>query len=393
VVAVGPLAACVAEHDWSSPPPGLEGVGERAAADLAAAARFHGVSGCVWLSLRHTGAGAVLGGLAGLRGLRGAYEHGLHHHLAVVATLARLGPALSEAGIPWLALKGPVLAEAVYARSDLRAYADLDLLVPPVWLGPAMGALEGAGCRVVLRNWDLARRRRLGQVALVAPGGVDVDLHWHPFSEPAVRAAFPVDVDGLFRRARVVPVAGRPVPTLSPADTLVHTALHAMAAGGNRLVWMKDVEQCVAQPLDWDEVVAGAPAWGGSLAVAAALQRASAALGFALPPGLLRSLLRSAGRGGRGWLAASRAVDRLAPVERATGHRSVARLVARATRSSTSTSVGAAVRAALRAPSARAWSPPATDADPTSEGSILHDAGGDEGRAAYLAEVAAAGRP
>src|SRR5437763_22581 len=50
--------------------------------------------------------------------------------------------ALEEAGVPWVVLKGPALAEVVYTPAQMRSYSDLDLLVARDRFRPAVLALE-----------------------------------------------------------------------------------------------------------------------------------------------------------------------------------------------------------------------------------------------------------
>jgi hypothetical protein len=82
-------------------------------------------------------------------------------------------------------------------------------------------------------------------------------------------------------------------------------------------------------------------------------------------------------------------VDRLSPVERALGSRSVSRLFARATRTDDASSLRALVQktsAAMSSPGS--WSAVAVpDADPASPRSIYHVAGDDSERQDFLKDV------
>lgn len=379
------LAASVAEHDWSSPPPLVErwlpAVDPPA---LVAAARFHGVPGCLYHSLRHVQQAER----AAVDALERAHYAGLAGHLRILGELPRLGAALDEAGVSWLIFKGPVLNEVVYRRPDLRAYGDIDVLVSPVHLGDALTAMEKAGCTVEDRNWDLLRRERLGEVQLTTAGGTAIDLHWHPLNDASARDSCPVDTATLLGRARAVQVGPLVVRTLSRADTLVHLAVHAAMGGGNRLVWCKDLEQVVLHDRPaWDEVVDAATEWRAGLVCAVMLRRAHRALGFDVPPHVLKRLAGQAR-----WPAVAGLVDRLAPIERTVGHRSPARLVARSTRADDRSSAvalaGAAFAAVASGPFTRFPAEPVGDR--RNPMSTYHDAGGDAGRTRFLAEVRAA---
>ncbi len=306
-------------------------------------------------------------------------------HARCIQDLAIAGHALDAARVPWVAFKGPVLAEAVYSRPDLRAYVDLDLLVAPSRLADAMQTLERAGGAVLDRNWLLARQRMHGELHVRMPTGSIVDLHWHVLNDPLLRSAFTVDTDELIRRARIVGIAGMQVPTFDETDTLVQLALHAAMAGGNRLLWCKDLEQAVTNgDPDWDQVIARARAANAGPPVAVMLALASRALCFDIPSGVISELSP-----GALWMRLTRGADRVAPVERWSGGRSVVRDVARATRRNDRASTNALVRRyASMLRTGRLGRPHATDRDPHSPGSVLFTAGDDADRAAFFAEVA-----
>lgn len=346
--------------------------------DIVQASRFHRVAGCVLQSLRHLDLPA--GGA--LAELQSTYYTGIQRHLKARAELASMALTLDAADIRWMSLKGPVLAEVVYRRADLRAYGDIDLLVMPTDLGPCIEALEAAGCRVVDRNWTLLCERMLGQVQLITPGGTPVDLHWHLLNEARLRDRFTIDTGLLFEQARTVHVGAAHVRTLSPSHTLLHLAIHAAMAGGNRLVWMKDLEQALRNDAPpWSELLEDAARWRASLVCATMLQRARTVLGVPVPDQVLEALAP-----GRVWINMARIADLVAPVARSTGRRSLARLVARATGVDDRSSVlqlASKVRAGLhvRPQITVAPTPTADGSDPQS---TQHPAGGASERARFI---------
>jgi hypothetical protein len=377
------LRACVAEHDWSQPPRELaSGVAGLDLTGLAATAEHHGVSGCVMRSMRLVrGVSATT-----LAELEESYHLALASHLRTIADVQLLADLFEGLRIPWIVLKGPVLADVVYRDAGLRSYLDLDVLVQPAALGRALSGLEKVGCRVVEQNWTMVRRQMVGEIHLVAKNGSMLDLHWHLFNDARLRASFDVRTEALFESSRVVPLGGRSVCTLQPVETLVHLALHAAMAGGNRLVWLKDLEQSVLNEApDWNAVIEKATAWQARFAVGAMLARAERALGVPVPHGVLRELVPA-----KSWRCLLQAVDRLPPTERSTGRSSPARIVARSARADARSS-GRELRQHL----ASRWQqkrfalfPPAQDWDDASAGSILHPAGGESDRMAFLDEVA-----
>ncbi|MGH8874241.1 MAG: nucleotidyltransferase family protein, partial [Acidimicrobiia bacterium] len=259
---------------------------------MAEAAQYHAVTGCLYRSLKKVPE-AQPDVLADLR--RHRRTHALAH-LRTLSDLRLLDRIFGEAAIPWLVVKGPVLAESVYTHSDLRTYRDLDVLVPPGQFPAALETLEEGGGRLLDRNWPLLYREMKGELHVVLPSGTVVDLHWHLVNDRRVREAIGVPSVELFERTRTVDVGGTPVVTLDPTATLVYVALHACLAGGERLVWLKDIEQLVLnQQVEWARVLETARWWGVSLPVATTLDRSRRILGAPIPVEVVRAL-------GRGWV-------------------------------------------------------------------------------------------
>ena len=351
---------------------------------FAGAAAFHKVVAYVRESLGQTpGVDQAV-----LDALERVYEEQVRTHLRALHDLAKVSARLGRAGVPWLVLKGPVLAMR-YPRADLRGYTDLDLVVPGTALNDAVAALDDGGTTMIDRNWELLRRTTPGEVHLRLAHGTTADLHWHLLNRAPLRAAFRVDMVGVFERARQVTTGPVPVATLGRADTVVHLGLHGCLSGGNRIGWLKDIEQCLlSEEPDWDEIVVRAREWRAGLALAAMVIRAQRVLALPVPPGVVRSLAP-----GRAWRAAVALADRAAPLEHSTGHRSLPRMMALSTRADVRSSLYTLARYAA------GWmgeggvfrrDPPAgPNRDPTSLDSLLHAAGTEGDRAAYFAAVTA----
>jgi hypothetical protein len=378
------LVASTREHPLDQPVPELRDHADRyGLAAVGEAARRHGVVGCLWTALRGTG----LTDRDGAAAVRAHYQAAVASHLRTLVDLDLVDDTLSAAGIGCLILKGPVLAEAVYSRPDLRGYVDLDVLVPAADFPAAVAALERAGCRVYERNWRLARELLLGELRLFTPAGSVLDLHWHLTAERAVREAFRIDLAAVRARARRVPVGGRLVATLDRTDTVVHLALHASLAGGHRLVWLKDLEQALRAPdaPSWPEIAGRATTWRAGVAVGLMLARARGTLGVPVPDEVLDDLAPD-----RLWRSVARVADVLAPLPSRPEDASVARIVARAVRADPRSSRRELARRGL------AWlwhggplrrSDVDRLFDPTDPESAAHPVGGEPGRTAYLDAV------
>lgn len=375
------LVRCVTEHDWGTAPEGAAELAAVAGLDrVAAAARFHGVTGCVHRSLAPVLEPIALAALA-------ADEHrAIDLHVRALGDLAGLSPVLNGLGARWLVVKGPVLAETYYSRPDLRTYNDLDVVVPGPALGAVLAAVEGAGATLLDRNWARLQELQVAELLLRLRYGTLLDLHWRLFNYPAVRRTFRTSLPELLERARPVSLGALVVSTLDPTDTLLHLSAHGTLSGGHRLVWLKDVERAIAtDTADWDELVSRARSWGIGPAAALALARARSVLGAPVPDGVPEAVA-----GGRAYLAAGALADRLAPPARSRGNRSIALLVSRSARTATADTaaeMGRRLVAVVRGMDL-SLSAPANDMDPASPRSPRHDPGSDVGRSAFLAAAA-----
>ena len=99
-------------------------------------------------------------------------------HLGHLAWLQRFGAALETADVPWVVLKGPVLAEISYGPVT-RGYADLDLMVPARQLRRAIDALQDAGAVVADQDWGYLLEIAKGELTMAVYGSPLIDLHWH----------------------------------------------------------------------------------------------------------------------------------------------------------------------------------------------------------------------
>jgi hypothetical protein len=268
------------------------------------------------------------------------------NQMRIATDLAEFAALLAPLEVRWITFKGPVLAQRYYERPELRTYRDLDLLIAREDFSEVVMDLGDRGVEVIDRNWALIRRERRAQLHLTLPAGTVADLHWHLLNRAVVRDAFHIDMHGVLARTRKVVVSGVPAETLSVADTVLHLALHAALAGGDRLIWLKDLERAIAtEPLDWDEAVARAFVWRAGPAVASTLERARRVLGAQVPMWVLRDLESS---GARRRIGA--ALDRRWPPERTGGELSPAALWPQMLREGRLATAGAIARRAARRP-------------------------------------------
>jgi hypothetical protein len=272
------------------------------------------------------------------------YLHQIGHHLRALADLGSLSRAFSEHAVPWLLVKGPVLSECVYERSDLRVYNDLDVVIDREAFPEAIDVLEAAGFTLLDRNWDLIRRERRAQLHVSLALGTVGDVHHHLLNRATVRGSLSLPMDELFERARTVDVGNVQVRTLDPTDTLLHLCIHAGLAGGDRLLWMKDVQQALrSRSLPWDEIIGRARRWRAGPLVAVVLRRTRSEIGAAVPESAIDSLFRSKSRS-----TMSAGIDRAWPASRSSGRVTPSIVWAQVIRDTWTTTIDAFVRRASR---------------------------------------------
>lgn len=316
-------------------------------------------------------------------------RQGAHAHLRVLGALRQASAALESRGIPWLVVKGPVLSATAYREPGLRLYFDLDLVVRRSDFRDAIEALEEAEFFLLDANWDLIRKYLIGELVLSIRHGPEVDVHWDLLYDRHVRELVRVPVEELMARSRPLTVAGFPVQTLDQTDTLIHVAMHACKQGGDRLVWLKDIERlAVNDPPDWPELVRRSLGWRVNLFVGAMLLRSRNTLGADVPDDVVRELLPR-----RSWRALLATLDRIFPAERSHGLGSPATLIVRSTRpsmgSTLATAAGGMGRRAARLVTAGRLERDSAQDDPDDAASRAFPTGGEEGRRRYFEELLA----
>ena len=219
---------------------------------------------------------------------------------ALHAALLRreLGPAaevLTEAaGVAPIVLKGPAVAERLYGAPGLRAYADLDLLVPQRSLRQAVSALRDAG-------WEPARAGRtyaaLGEplpgfaedyghefhlVRRVGPAEVHLEVHWRISDDPLSEA---LDHARLSARGRAIPELGAHVVAPAPVDEMLVLAVHVLSHSRDQTRLIQHVDLALASEAlpqsQWEEAFTEVDELGLGWALHRALDRVAETTGVA----------------------------------------------------------------------------------------------------------------
>lgn len=203
---------------------------------------------------------------------------------------------LHEAGVETLLLKGLPLALQYYGDVGLRPMADVDVLVPYAAYDTALDVLEGDGFSDVLVLPRDRRRRMYHGAGFSHPDGRAVDVHWQlalPFVLPHAEAE---SNDDFFAAAVDLDLDGMVVPTLCPADMLLHLVVHGLWAGSDANVrWVADsatVVQVAGDRLDWDRLADQTVRRDLVIPVSNALRYLAEVVDTPIPPAAVNDLLR-----------------------------------------------------------------------------------------------------
>jgi Uncharacterised nucleotidyltransferase len=162
--------------------------------------------------------------------------------LAGAAELRRIARAFDVAGLPMLAIKGPALAWRAYGDVGVRPFTDLDLLVAPVVLPPALEVLrelEYRGDHHFSPRQDAWFRGVDGDYPLVHAGtGQVVELHARPLTR---RLAEMASFETLWDRRLAMSLADQAIPVLGDDDAFLLQALHGAKHRWERLEWVAAV--------------------------------------------------------------------------------------------------------------------------------------------------------
>ncbi|GAB4194815.1 MAG: hypothetical protein OHK0024_34830 [Thalassobaculales bacterium] len=174
--------------------------------------------------------------------------------LARVRALHAVAGALSGAGVPYAAIKGPALSMAIYGDALRRDSSDLDVMVPLDRYPDAFAALCAMGaepgdyalllaCRRVRRRWPAPGAP---DAAFRLPGlaGRGVELHWRWSRHPLLPPVDPPRIWGGWR----VEVMGRRLAVPDPVEQLIYLCVHGARHQWFRLGWLQDIRMTLHDP-------------------------------------------------------------------------------------------------------------------------------------------------
>lgn len=211
--------------------------------------------------------------------LKQAVAERLKKALLLQATMRALrDDHLVPLGLSHAMFKGLTLGARYYGSPSLRVARDIDVLVAPSDLERLLRSLMGAGYDLIGRlrvdrgsgqpvDHAIAIAHLSKEVALVAPGGVIVEIHHRV---DASGNAFPTA--DLLARAETLEIWKRPWPVLCTTDLFVYICAHHAQHRWSRLHWVLDLSMMMRHPsFDADAVRRHAAESGFSRVVEAAM--------------------------------------------------------------------------------------------------------------------------
>ena len=230
---------------------------------------------------------------AALVSLRRLYERNIHKSLFLTRELMRILECLDGLGVEVIPYKGVVLSEAYYGDAALRQSGDMDLFVREQDVRRIRSAVRDLGytVRVAIPEDAEADYIASGYESTFdsAAGKNLLELQWA--LQPRYYAV-DFDMDGLFKRAVTVSLAGRRVKTPSPEDLLLVLSLHAAKHVWGRLIWLCDIAQILKREnLNWDWIQSEAQELGVERILHITLLLANRLLGATIPGAIETAIL------------------------------------------------------------------------------------------------------
>ena len=184
---------------------------------------------------------------------RARFERQAKSNLVHTAVLGRVLDLLDRNGIPAVPLKGPALATLAYGDLTLRAFSDLDLLIPRNDVARTMDLLAGMWFRLESGlHWSCASaclRSKEGELSFRRADGVRLDLHWRLLPD---YFASSLDGERVWEHLGAMRLAGRDVPALSTEDLLLFLCAHGSKHRWECLGWLCDVALLIERgETDW----------------------------------------------------------------------------------------------------------------------------------------------
>jgi len=179
-----------------------------------------------------------------MKDLQALYLTNTLRNLRLSQMLVRVLSQLSEAGIPVMPIKGPVLAEQLYSDLSLRQFSDLDILIHAEDFLATYRILETAGFRPAfpvdskIEPWLL---RSETEHSFFYQNDM-LEVHW-AIAEKGVQ--YPIKEDQLWQNPLTIELPEKSLHALSPQNLLLLLCIHGAKHLWSRLIWVADVAHFV----------------------------------------------------------------------------------------------------------------------------------------------------
>jgi hypothetical protein len=216
-----------------------------------------------------------------------------------------LGVLRAWLDVPFLVMKGQVLAAHWYDDPAMREFNDVDVLVEPRNFERAIVELTAAGFRPLATNWHGFLDHEVGEIPLAFESSV-VDLHWSVVAVGTSRRELRLPTKELLGRSESIELNGDQVRTFDSADTLLHLCVNTGLDGARRLRGLVDVDTVVRSGgVDLSVFLERADEAGAARLCSGVLQRARTMLHTPVPSAFLSQLSPT-----RSWLRVNDLADR-----------------------------------------------------------------------------------
>ena len=218
--------------------------------------------------------------------------------LRLARSACLLGAQLDAAGIDWISIKGPAIAQLAYRSTAIKASRDLDILVSPSQFAAVFTLLADHGYQRVEPGPEVSAAQlatwmhHYKDCAWHHPAsGMLVEVHGRLFANRLLMPSIGLNSP---RQQVALPGIGT-LPTLATAPLYAYLAGHGAVSTWSRLKWLADIA-ALLRPLGpgaLAELHADAALLGGGRCSAQALLLAERVLGLQLPDGMAAALRRA----------------------------------------------------------------------------------------------------
>ena len=217
-------------------------------------------------------------------------------NLFTTAELSRLLSLMKSQGVDTLPYKGPILAQALYGRLDIRQFGDLDIIIQPQDMLSVEKLLMAEGYRPYFGKKTgselasyMAAKNEHSYDFYHEQKKIFIEMHWRFW--PVFFSS--VNPRNIWHRRESIKLGGRLVSNLKIEDYLIVLCMHGSRHQWERLAWLCDIAMLLHTypTLDWENAIATAKQWGAQRMLYLGLYLAHTWLGATLPVSVLQKVL------------------------------------------------------------------------------------------------------